>query len=151
MITVVGKRRPGAARWRGTIITIVVAVVANASMALAAFSERTSASHTISSANLGPASNPSAATSCGPLLSLTATATLNWTATATGFASGYKVERWLGAVLHSTATVTPASTTTLTETGLATGTTYTWKIYAYFESWTSTVASVSATTPGLCL
>jgi hypothetical protein len=129
----------------------MVAVVANASMAFAAFSEGVSASHTISSANLGPASNLNATTSCGPPLSLSAKATLNWTATATAFASGYKVERWLGAVHQSTATVTPASTTSRVETGLATGTTYTWKVYAYYQSWTSTVVSDSATTPGLCL
>ncbi len=150
MTGALGRQRRRAARWWGAIV-VTVAVVANVSVALAGFSEATSASHTISSANLGPASNLSATTSCGPLLSLTAKATLNWTATTATFASGYKVERWLGAVLQSTATVTPRTSTSLTQTGLATGTTYTWKVYAYFQSWTSAVVSVSGTTPGLCL
>lgn len=56
-----------------------------------------------------------------------------------------------GGVLQSTTTVTPRTTTALTETGLATGTTYTWKVHSYLQGWTSSVVTVSAATPALCL
>lgn len=109
------------------------------------------AGQSLASATLDPASGLTANTSCGPVLSLSAKVNLSWTATPSTFATGYKVERWQGSTLQATATVTPRTTTALTQTGLATGTTYTWKVYAYASSWTSTLISATATTPGLCL
>lgn len=132
-------------------VLVVVAVLPTRSGAFASFGSGASATHDISSATLSPASNLIASTSCGPLLSLTAKADLSWTATPSTFASGYKVERWLGGVLQATTTVTPRTTTARTETGLATGTTYTWKVRSYVQGWTSSLVTVSAATPGLCL
>jgi hypothetical protein len=110
-----------------------------------------SASQSISTATLEPISNLAVATGCSGLLDLSAKADLSWTATPSTFAEGYTVERWRGLTLDATAGVTPASSTTRTETGLATGTTYTWKVYAYARSWTSTITTVAATTPAVCL
>ncbi|MDQ3944251.1 MAG: hypothetical protein M3357_03700 [Actinomycetota bacterium] len=132
-------------------VLVVAAVLPTGSGAFASFGSGASATHDVSSAALSPASGLTASTSCGPLLSLTAKAELSWTVTPSAFASGYKVERWLGAVLESTASVTPRTTTALTQTGLATGTTYTWKVYSYVQGWTSSVVTVSAATPALCL
>ena len=144
--------RPAARGWPlRCALLVVVAVLPGRAGAFAHFSGGASAAQAISSAALSPAANPAASTSCGPLLSLTAKVNLSWTATPSTFASGYKVERWRGSVLQSTETVTPRTTTALTQTGLATGTTYTWKVYSYVQGWTSTVVTVSATTPGLCL
>lgn len=132
-------------------VLVVVAVLPTSSGAFASFLSGASATHDISSAALSPVSNLTASTSCGPLLSFTAKADLSWTATPSTFASGYKVERWLGGVLQFTTTVSPRTTAALTETGLATGTTYTWKVYSYVQGWTSSVVTVSAATPALCL
>jgi hypothetical protein len=139
-------------RRRGTLaVLVVLAQALGTAHALGAFSGSGVAGHTLASATLQPVTNLSAVTSCGPLLSLSAKVDLTWLATLSTFATGYKVERWQGSTLQNTATITPRTTVTRTENGLATGTTYTWKVYSYFASWTSSVASVTATTPGLCL
>jgi hypothetical protein len=132
-------------------VLMVLAQGLGATHALGAFSGAGVAGHTLASATLQPVSNLGATTSCGPLLSLSAKVNLSWLATPSTFATGYKVERWRGSTLQNTATVTPRTTVTRTENNLATGTTYTWKVYSYFASWTSSVVSVTAATPGVCL
>jgi hypothetical protein len=127
----------------------LITVVGQAVAAWGSFSASDKAAHTLSSTTLQPASNLSVSTSC-PLL-LGPTADLTWTATPSTFASGYKVERWRGSTLEATTTVAPRTTTSLTQTGLQSGTTYTWRVYAYYLSWTSTVISATRSTPGLCL
>jgi pyrimidine deaminase RibD-like protein len=135
----------------GTGVVVLAATVL-APAAGASFSAGASAAHTISSATLEPASGLTATTRCSSaLLDVTAEADLSWTETPSTFAEGYTVERWNGAVLEATTTVTPRTTTTLTQTGLATATTYTWKVRALVASWTSTEVSVTASTPTLCL
>lgn len=148
-------RRTFLGGWRRTGLTAalaaMVASVVVAGPAAASFARSQSAATPVSSATLESASDLSVSTACDTLLSLTAKATLSWTATPSTFASGYEVERWKGSILESTGTVTPRTTTSVTQTGLATGTTYTWKVRAFVSSWTSTEVSVSAATPGLCL
>ena len=75
--------------------------------------------------------------------SATVTCHLTWTATASAWATGYKIERYRGGTLQQTFTINPATTTTYTDTGPALGT-YTWKIWAYMSSWTSSTAQASA-------
>ena len=143
------------ARWVPTpavlVIAVLMTVVASASPAAALFSGSSSPAHTVATATLAAASSPSVTTSCGPVLSLTARATVSWTATPSTFATGYTVERWRGSILEATTTVTPRTTTSVTQTGLTTGTTYTWRVRAFVSSWTSTAVSTTATTPSLCL
>ncbi len=131
-------------------VLALVAPVGTAAAAWGSFSSSTGAAHTLSSHTLQPASNLSVTTGCSLLL-LAPEAKLTWTATPSTFATGYKVERWRGSTLEATTTVTPRTTTSLTETGLGTGTTYTWRVYAYYLSWTSSVVSATETTPSLCL
>ncbi len=133
------------------VALIALSAAVPAPAAGASFSDADSAAHTVSSATLEPASGLTATTGCSSLLSLSADATLSWTETPSTFAEGYTVERWQGSTLEATTTVTPRTTTTLTETGLSTGTTYTWTLRAYVSSWTSTEVSVTASTPGSCL
>lgn len=133
------------------LLAVVLASVVAAGPASAAFAGSRSAATPISSATLQPISDLSVSTACDNLLSLSAKATLSWTATPSTFASGYRIERWRGSTLEATQSVTPRTTTTVTQGGLATGTTYTWRIRSYYSSWTSTEVSKSATTPGLCL
>ena len=98
----------------------------------------------------GPGLGLSATPACNGLVS--AKATLTWTATSSTFASGYKIQRHKGGAPDGgLTTVSPRTTTTLTQTGLSTGTNYTWNLYAYYQTWTSSVISASATTPVLCL
>lgn len=147
------RRRPGVAPsgYGVAAALVALALLGVTTWASAAFMSATSADHSLASATLDPATSPMATTSCGPLLSFSAQATVSWTATPSTFATGHKVERWLGSSLQTTTTVTPRTTVSVVHTGLATGTTYTWKIYAYHQAWTSTLVSVSATTPGVCL
>lgn len=142
-------RLPVRALFAGAVV-ISSTVAGAATAAWANFSTMSQASHTLSSATLQPPSNLSATTGCS-LLVLGPKADLQWTATSSTFATGYKVERWRGSTLDTTVTVTPRTTTTLTQTGLRADTTYTWKVYAYYQSWTSSVLSASARTPSLCL
>lgn len=131
------------------IVTVSATVLAPT--AGASFSDAGSAAHIISSATVEPASNLSVTTRCSSLVALGAEADLSWTETPSTFAEGYTVERWRGSTLESTTTITPRTTTTLTETGLDAGTSYTWTLRAYVTSWTSPEVSVTASTPGPCL
>lgn len=133
------------------MVLVALWVTVGRPAAATGFSGSRSAAMTVSSATLQPASGLAVTTRCGPLLSLSAQATLSWQVTPSTFAAGYIVERRRGVVLEATTLVTPRTTTTRTETGLGTGTTYTWTVRAYVDSWTSPGVSVSATTPGVCL
>jgi hypothetical protein len=83
-------------------------------------------------------------------------ANLSWTPTDDGWASGYVLERLnnVGTLLSSTPIL--GGTTALISDGIALphlslSTTYTWRLRASFHSWVSTDATVTATTPALCL
>lgn len=143
----------GRSPWRRASILIIgfAAVLRFASSARGSFTAPATVSQTISSATLEPASALAAVTGCSGLLDLSAKADLSWVATPSTFAEGYTVERWRGPTLETTAVVTPRTSTTRTETGLATGTSYTWKISASARAWTSTAVTVLGTTPALCL
>jgi hypothetical protein len=144
------RRRRSSAR-RTVVGLVALACLATATVARAAFSTNTAASHGLSSATLQPASGLTGTTSCNGLGQ--AKVTLNWTATPSTFATGYTVTRHWGSnpVPESTVSVTPRTTTTLVQTGLSTGTTYTWHLWAVKSNWTSTELTVTKTTPGLCI
>lgn len=138
---------------RALVVAAVMFQLGGATAALALFTRMTPAVHTLATNTLGPLTNLAVSTACNGLLSLSAKANLSWTATPSTFASGYKIERWKGAVLQTTITVDPRSATAYTDNPPLSGSTnYTWKVHAYMTntSWTSPVVSVSATTP-LCL
>ena len=131
-------------------LTLFVCVLAGTGAARASFSWPTGATAAVSTATLAPVSGFSATGACNGLLS--AKATLTGTATTSAFAAGYKLQRFKnGNPDGSLTTLNPVSTATVTETSLATGTSYSWNLYAYYQGWTSPVASTSATTPAVCL
>lgn len=79
----------------------------------------------------------------------TAQASLSWTATPSTFATGHKVQRWVGATQENEQTVTPRTQTTATDGPLVAGTTYRYELFAYHQSWVS--SRVTATlTPTAC-
>ncbi|MGY1760490.1 hypothetical protein ACI79G_13085 [Geodermatophilus sp. SYSU D00779] len=63
-------------------------------------------------------------------------ASLVWTATPSSWADGYQGERVVGGTVQRSSAV-PFGTTTVTDTGLTNGTTYTYRIRAYRGSWVS--------------
>ncbi len=73
--------------------------------------------------------------------------TASWTATPSTFATGYKLQRWLGAVQQNEQTLTPRSTTNATDATVTGGQTYTYKLFAFFGAWTSPQITASVTTP----
>ncbi|WP_448621177.1 fibronectin type III domain-containing protein [Geodermatophilus sp. URMC 65] len=72
-------------------------------------------------------------------------ASLSWAPTPSTWADGYKGERVVGGTVHGPSTV-PFGTTTASDTGLANGTTYTYRVRAYRGAWVSDVVSTSLTT-----
>lgn len=71
----------------------------------------------------------------------------SWTATTSTFASGYKVQRWLGGVQQNELTVTPRTTTSVTDLPLAAATTYSYRVFSYHLGWTSAAVTQTHTTP----
>lgn len=71
----------------------------------------------------------------------------SWTATTSTFASGYKVQRWLGGVQQNELTVTPRTTTSVTDGPLAAATTYSYRVFSYHLGWTSAAVTQTHTTP----
>ncbi len=137
-------------RATAALVLVAAATLGPAVAAFASFATSATAAHTLTSGTLEPPTSLNVSTGCS-LLVLGPKADLSWTATPSTFASGYTVERWRGTTLENTTTVTPRIQTTLTETGLRTGTSYTWRVRAFYEQWTSTEISATKSTPGLCL
>jgi hypothetical protein len=71
-------------------------------------------------------------------------ATLNWTATPSSWATGYRGERIVGGTVQATSSA-PMGATTVTDPGLVNGTTYTYRVWAYRGSWVSTVQTTTLT------
>lgn len=71
-------------------------------------------------------------------------ATLNWTATPSSWATGYRGERLVSGTVQRSSTL-PMGTTTVTDTGLVNGTTYTYRVWAYHGTWVSPVVTTTLT------
>ncbi len=61
---------------------------------------------------------------------------LSWTPSPSSWATGYRGERIVNGAIQASHTV-PSGTTTVTDAGLANGTTYTYRVWAYRGSWVS--------------
>jgi hypothetical protein len=134
-------------------ILALFALVSTTPTVSATFGRTTATNTALGGDTVAPATNFSATTRCS--LAITKpVADLSWTATTSGWADGYQIERWKGAILETTVTINNPATTTYTDAvtgGLLTGTTYTWRITAKRASWKSTTAAATATTPPICL
>ena len=75
----------------------------------------------------------------------TPTATASWTASPSSWASGYKLERVVGGSVENTKTITPISATSTTDGPLTNDTAYTFRLYAYYGNWKSTVVTDTLT------
>jgi hypothetical protein len=71
-------------------------------------------------------------------------ASLSWTATPSSWADGYRGERVVNGTVQRSSTMSMGTTTT-TDTGLASGTTYTYRIWTYRGSWVSAVRTTTLT------
>ena len=75
---------------------------------------------------------------------------LSWAPTGSGFADGYRLQRYIGATLDGEWAITPASTSAVVDFGgLVPGTTYTYRLVATAGSWRSTPVSLDYT-PSAC-
>ena len=74
----------------------------------------------------------------------TPSAVLSWTPSPSSWADGYRGERVVGGTVQRSSTL-PMGTTTVTDTGLVNGTTYTYRLWAYRGSWVSTVQTTTLT------
>jgi hypothetical protein len=72
-------------------------------------------------------------------------ASLSWTASPTGAATGYLLERVVGGTVQATATVTPVSAVATTDGPLVNGTAYTYRLVAYRGAWRSTAVTAALT------
>lgn len=91
------------------------------------------------------ATTTKASPSIGALIALKpgssdATVTLDWTATTTPGSDGYVLERWNGATLEATISISPATTETYADGPLPVGQTYTYRLRTTRDAWTSTDA-----------
>ena len=64
-------------------------------------------------------------------------ASLTWTASPSTWATGYRLERSVGGTVQATATVTPISATATSSGPLVKGTTYGFRLWAYYGTWVS--------------
>ncbi|SDX97308.1 hypothetical protein SAMN05660209_01698 [Geodermatophilus africanus] len=71
-------------------------------------------------------------------------ASLSWTATPSAWADGYRGERVVGGTVQATSSA-PMGTTTVTDTGLVNGTTYTYRVWANRGTWASSVVTTTLT------
>ncbi len=72
-------------------------------------------------------------------------ASLTWTASPSSWATGYRGERIAGGTVQATSSA-PMGTTTVTDTGLVNGTTYTYRVWTYRGTWVS-MAQTTTLTP----
>jgi hypothetical protein len=72
-------------------------------------------------------------------------ASLAWTASTSSDATGYRLERVVGAAVQAGATVDPVSANAATDGPLANGTAYTYRLRTYSGTWTSPDATVGFT------
>jgi hypothetical protein len=75
----------------------------------------------------------------------TPSAVLSWTASASPWATGYRLERSAGSVVQPPRSVTPVTATSATEGPLVNGAAYTFRLWAYEGTWTSPVVSTTLT------
>ena len=72
-------------------------------------------------------------------------ANLAWTASPSTWATGYRLERTSGGTAQPPSTVTPISATSTVDGPLVNGTTYTYRLWAYHGTWTSSAVSATLT------
>jgi hypothetical protein len=75
----------------------------------------------------------------------TPSATLTWTASASSWATGYRLERSAGGTVQPPRSITPISAATTTEGPLVNGTAYTFRLQAHHGTWTSPWVSTGLT------
>lgn len=75
----------------------------------------------------------------------TPTGNATWTASPSSWATGYRLERSVGGTVQATSTVTPISATSTTDGPLVNGTTYSYRLWAYHGTWTSSAVTAGFT------
>jgi len=116
--------------------------------AYAVFAGTATTNASFQTATLQPPTNLAAVPGCTGGGPTQGTVALSWTPSSSSFAQSYTVVRsYAGVPNDNTTTVTPASVSTLAQTGLRRGRTYTWTFRTNAGSWISAPVGVSATMP----
>lgn len=139
--------------FRATAIAVIAAAVFTAVPSWAAFTRSATTSGTsVSTATLAPPTAPAAAASCVGTLVKTPRVTVSWTATPSGYATGYAIMRLTAGTYVQIGTVSGRTTTSYVDSTVALATTYSYKVRATYQSWyAETAAAASATTAVLCV
>lgn len=126
------------------------ALVAVAAPVSAAWLNSATASSTWSTTSLAAPTGLTATQSC---LLTVRSITLEWTPSASDYATGYTVYRKTGGGSFSlVATLAGRTTSSWVDTPLASSTTYTYDVRTTYQSWTAPSGEASATTQGaICL
>jgi hypothetical protein len=72
-------------------------------------------------------------------------AAVSWTASPSSWATGYRLERTVGGTVQSSTTVTPISASATSNGPLVNGTSYTYRLWAYYGTWVSTAVTTGIT------
>ena len=130
----------GAPRRGLTAIAVaVVAVFLVAPGAGAVFDDAaTVGANTFGTATLLPPAGLGLSGTCG---SGVGSVVASWSASPSGFASGYRLQRWRGGVLESDQVVAGVATTTAADGPLVPGVAYEYRVFAEFQNWTSSVVT----------
>lgn len=135
-----------------TVVVVGLVLLAHLShAAFAGFNDRTqSASMSISTASLAPATGVAASKTC---VLLVPAVTVSWTATTSGFAAGYRVYRrpTSGGSFTLLGTASGASTTSYTDSTVVGGSSYVYVLHAYYASWTAPSNEASVSVPLVCV
>lgn len=106
---------------------------------------------TFSSLQVAPATTPASNSSCGPVASFSATASLSWVASVTSALTSVQVLRRVSPAPFTTVATLTGTATSYTDTNLLTATTYTYQIRSNVGSFSADSTTTSTTTPALCL
>lgn len=142
-----GRLRRACAQVLGhALVALCVGALTAAAPVAAAWLQSATATSSFATDSLQPATNLTATRSC---VLTVRTITLDWTASSSTYATGYKILRKTGSgsfVEH--ATVVGRLTTVFVDTPLAQATTYTYYVQTVYQSWTAATGQQSATTHG---
>lgn len=132
--------------WFPIALAAVIFVLLAPIQAQAAFQRTASASTTVGTGTLSPASNPTLVAGCPGILTTT-TVTVGWTATTSTYATGYVITPLLNGIAQTPVTVSGQATNSQAMTvtrGVGTSNSYTFRIQAVYLNWTSTIVTSPA-------
>ena len=132
--------------WLLIAFAVIAFVLIAPIQARAAFQWTTTASTTVGTGTLSPAGNPTLNATCPGILTTT-TVTLSWTVTPSTYATGYVITPVLNGTPQTPVSVNGQATNSQAMTvirGIGTSNSYTFRIQAVYQNWTSSIVTSPA-------